>query len=70
MRHVRLHQVSRSKSRAKRQLTGEDAGGDDFGELTRVRARFGHVCATHAEEVEHGCLGLENGAAADGADFD
>jgi len=28
------------------------------------------VCAAYAEEVEHGCLGLENGAAANGADLD
>ena len=28
------------------------------------------MSAAHAEHVEHGCLGLEDSAAADGADFD
>jgi hypothetical protein len=49
---------------------GEGACGDDLGELLGVLTRSGGVGAAHAEEVKHGCLGLEDGAAADGADFD
>lgn len=70
MTHVRLHQVSGREGRAERQFARQDAGGDDARELARVVARLAGVGAAHAEQVEHGGLGLEDGAAAYGADFD
>lgn len=70
MRHMALHQMTRREGRAEGQLTGQDTSGDDTRELARVVARVGGVGATDAEEVEHCGLGLEDGAAAEGADFD
>ena len=70
MGHMRLDEVTGGEGRAQREFTGEDACGDDLGELLGVFAGGGGVSAAHTEEVEHGCLGLEDGAAADGADFD
>jgi hypothetical protein len=43
---------------------------DDAGKEARVVAWRSGMGATDAEEVEHGGLGLEDGAAANGADFD
>lgn len=68
--HVRLDEVAGGEGRAERKFAGEDACGDDLGELLGVLAGSGGVGAAHAEEVEHGCLGLEDRAAANGADFD
>lgn len=70
MRHMRFHEVTRSKRRAEREFASEHARGDDLGELLRVGAGGGGVGAADAEHFEHGGLGLEDGAAADGADFD
>jgi hypothetical protein len=70
MRHVRLDEMARAQRGIQTELACEDAGGDDARELTRVVARCGWVGAADAEEVEHGGLGLEDGAATDGANFD
>jgi len=67
---MRSDQMASCQSRAKREFTSKNTSGDDAGELPSVGAGGGHVSAADAEEVEHGGLGLEDGAAADGADFD
>lgn len=70
MAHMRLHEVARGQRGAQGEFAREHAGGDDAGELACVVAWVRGVGAAHAEEVEHGGLGLEDGAAADRADFD
>ena len=70
MRHMGLDQMARSQGAAKTQLTRQHAGGNDASELTSVVARVSGVSAFDTEEIEHGLLGFEDGAAADGADFD
>lgn len=70
MRHMRLDQMARGQRRTQRKLTRQHAGSDDAGELARIVAGVGGMGASHAQQVEHGGLGLEDGAAADGADFD
>lgn len=55
---------------AEGKFTRQDTSSNNAGELARVVAGVGGVGAAHAEEVEHCCLGLEDGAAAEGADFD
>lgn len=55
---------------AKGEFSSQDTRCDDASQLTRVVAGAGLVCAADAEEVEHGALGLEDSASADGADFD
>jgi len=70
VRHVRLDEMSRSQGRAQGQFAGEDTGTDDACELARVVAGVRGVGAAHAQEIEHRGLGLEDGAAAQGADFD
>jgi len=68
--HVRLDEVAGGQGGAEGQLAREDTGGDDTGKLAGVLARRGGVGPADAEKVEHGGLGFEDGAAADGADFD
>lgn len=68
--HVRADEVAGGEGRAEGQLAGQHGGADDARELARVRARCCWVRAAHAEQVEHGRLRAEEGAAADGADFD
>lgn len=70
MRHVALNEVTGREGAAEGELTGEDTGGDDTGELARVVTGVGWVGAAHTEEVEHCGLGLEDGPTAEGADFD
>jgi hypothetical protein len=70
VRHVRFDKVARAQGAVEGQFTGQDARGNDARELARIVAGRGLVGAAHAEQVEHGGLGLEDGAAADGADFD
>ena len=70
MGHVRLDKVPGRQGRAERELASQYAGRDDTRELLGVFAGRGGVGAADAEEVEHGGLGFEDGAAADGADFD
>ena len=52
MGHVRLDEVAGGEGRAERKFAGEDACGDDLGELLGVLAGSGGVGAAHAEEVE------------------
>jgi hypothetical protein len=70
VRHVRFDKVARAQGAVEGQFTGQDARGNDARELARVVAGRGLVGAAHAEQVEHGGLGLEDGATANGADFD
>lgn len=58
-----------SKRSVQAQLTGQDRGRDDAGELAGVVTWVSRVRAANAEKIQHGGLGLEDGAAADGADF-
>jgi hypothetical protein len=67
---MRFDQMARTQRGVERKFAGEDTSSDDTRELARVVAWGGGVSAAHAEEVEHSGLGLEDGAAANGADFD
>lgn len=68
--HVRADEMAGSKSTAQGQLTSENGGGDNTGETARVVTRARRVSAANAEEVEHGGLGLEDGATAESTDFE
>lgn len=68
--HMRADEMAGSESTAQGQLTSEDGGGDNTGETARVVTRARRVSAADAEEVEHGGLGLEDGAAAESTDFE
>lgn len=70
MRHVRFNEMASAEGAVEREFAGKDTRSNDAGELARVVAGGSGVSAADAEEVEHGGLGLEDGAAADGADFD
>ena len=70
MGHMRLDQMARRERAAKAQLAREDAGGHDASELLGIVTGIGGMSASNAEEVEHCTLRLEDGAAANGADFD
>ena len=70
MRHMRSNEMACSKRGVQAQLTSQHRGGDDAGELSGVVTWVGGVWAAHTEEVEHSGLGLEDRAAANGADFD
>jgi hypothetical protein len=70
MRHVRFDQMTSTQCAVEGKFTGEYASGDDASKLACVVAWGGGVCAADAEEVQHCGLGFEDGAAADGADFD
>jgi hypothetical protein len=70
MRHMCLNKMARTQSAVERQFTCKHTRSNNTGELARVVAWSGGVCAAHAEEVEHGGLGLKDGATAYGADFD
>ena len=70
MCHVSFDQVSGSKCGTETQFAGEHGRSHDTGQATRVLAGIGGVGATDAKHVEHAGLCLEDGAAADGADFD
>ena len=70
MLHVGRDKVACGEGGGEAELAGEDASGDDAGELAGVRAGRGGVGAADAEQVEHGGLRGEEGAAADGADLD
>jgi hypothetical protein len=65
-----LYKVTSTQGTIETKFASEDARGNDARKLARVVAGRGGVCAANAEEVEHGGLGLEDSAAADGADFD
>ena len=67
---MRPDQMAGRERAAETQLAGQHARRDDASELPSVVARRGGVRAADTEEVEAGGLGLKDGAAADGADFD
>ena len=62
--------MPRTQRAIQTQFTSKYTRGDDARELPCVVAWSGGMRAAHAEQVEHGGLGLEDGAAADCADFD
>ena len=70
MRHMCFDKVPRGQGAAEAEFARQDGRGDDTSELAGVGAGVVGVRAFDAEEVEHGHLGFENGAAAYGADFD
>lgn len=69
MSHVCFHQVTSGQGRAQREFTSEGSRTDDTGETTGVVTGVSGVRATDTKEVEHSRLRLEDGAAAEGADF-
>lgn len=70
MRHVGLDKVTGRKGGAKTELTRENGGGNDAGELASVLTRGGGVRSADSQEVQHGTLGFEDGTSANSADFD
>ena len=70
VRHVGLDEMAGGQGAAEAEFAGQGGGGDDAGELAGVGAGAGRVRALDAEEVEHGHLRFEDGAAAEGAGFD
>ena len=68
--HVCFDEVTGSQRTAQRQFTGQDTSSDNAGQTTGVVTRIGGMSAAHSEEVEHGCLWLEDSTTTDGADFD
>ncbi len=70
MRHMRFHQMPRRERRAQTQFPRQHSRRHNTGQLLRIGARGRGVRAPDAQEVEHGGLGLEDRAAAYGADFD
>lgn len=69
MAHVGLDKMTGGEGRAEGQFPGEHGGGDNARELARVVAGIYARGPAHAEEVEHSGLRLEDGPAADCADF-
>jgi hypothetical protein len=70
VRHVCLDEMAGGQGTIETEFAGQGGGGDDACELAGVGARAGWVWAFDAEEVEHGHLRFQDGAAANGADFD
>lgn len=70
MRHMGLDQMTGGEGGAEAQFAGKHGGAHDAGQFAGVFAGRGRVGAAHAEEVEHAGLRFQDGAAADGADFD
>lgn len=62
--------MSSSQGRAQREFSSKHTSADYSRELAGVVSWIRWVRTAHAEEVEHGGLGLEDCAAAEGADFD
>jgi hypothetical protein len=67
--HVGLDKVASGKRSAQAELTGQDGGRDDAGQLASVLTRGGGVRTTDTEHLKHGGLRLENGTATNGADL-
>jgi len=67
---VRLDEVAGGEGGAEGELAREDGGGDDACERAGVLAGTGEVGPAHAEQVEHRTLRVQDGTAAEGADFD
>lgn len=70
VRHVCPDKMTGSKGTAETQLTGQYAGRDDTGELPSIVPGMCWVCASNAEKVQAGTLGLQNCAAAYSTNFD
>lgn len=70
MLHVRLDEMAGSQGRHEGQFTGHDGCADDPGEALGVCAGRSGVGAGDTEHLEHGSLGREDRAAANGTDFD
>jgi hypothetical protein len=70
MLHVGLDEVAGGEGGAEGELAREDGGGDDACERAGVLAGVGEMGPAHAEQVEHRTLRVQDGAAAEGADFD
>jgi hypothetical protein len=70
VRHVSFDEMTCRERGAETELAGQHGGAHDARQLAGVLAGVGGVGAADAEEVEHAGLGFEDGAAADGADFD
>ena len=70
MLHVRLDEVTGGESGAEGQFASQDGSGNDTCEEAGVLAGRRGMRTTHAEEVEHGTLGIKDGAATQCANFD
>lgn len=62
--------MTSGQGRAKGEFASEGGRTDNASETTGVVAGVGGVGAAHAEEIEHGGLWLQDGATAEGADFE
>ena len=69
MGHVCADKMASSQSTAKTEFSGKDTGSYDASQLASIVARIRRVCASYTKEIETGALGLEDGATANGADF-
>lgn len=70
MLHVRADKMAGRKSAAEGEFTSKGGGGDNAGETASVVTWVCRVRAADAEEIQHCCLGFEDCAAAEGANFD
>lgn len=70
MLHVGLDEVAGGEGRAEGELARENGGGDDPCERAGVLTGVGEIGPAHAKQVEHCTLRVQDGAAAEGADFD
>jgi hypothetical protein len=69
VRHVGLDKVASSERSTQAELTGQDRGRDNAGQLAGVFTRGGGVSATDTEHLKHGRLRLKDGTTTDGADL-
>lgn len=69
MRHVSLDQVAGGESTAEGQLTRQDGCRDNASKAAGVVSGVGGVRSSDAEQLQHGSLGVQDGATAKGADF-
>ena len=67
---MRLDEMACRQGTTEGKLSSENGGTDDAGETAGVVAGVGGVRALDAEHVKHGTLGFEDGAAAEGTDFE
>ena len=70
VRHVGLDKVTGREGSAQAELTGENGGGNDTGELASVLTGGSGVSSTDSQEIQHGSLAFEDGTSANGADLD
>lgn len=69
MRHVSLDQVAGGEGAAERQLTRKHGCRNDASKAAGVIAWVGGVGSSDAEQLQHGPLGVEDGATAKSTDF-